>query len=359
MSAENRLPLLKQALSMLVEQLNARDRVAIVSYAGYAGLVLPSTPGNQHNKILKAVKSLHASGSTNGGEGIIMAYRIAQDNYIQGGANRVILGTDGDFNVGVTSQAELVRLIESKRDTGVFLSVLGFGMGNLRDATMVKLAQHGNGQYAYIDTLAEARKVFVEDVANLVPIAKDVKIQVEFNPSQVQAYRLVGYETRLMKNQDFNDDTKDAGDMGAGHTVTALYEIVPPGVPLEAPGVDALKYQRPSVPGRATTSQELLTVKVRYTPPTETRSRLLTVPLNRNERRFAEASTDFRFAAAAASFGMLLRDSKYKGSITFADVFNIAQEARGPDLNGHREEFLTMVRIAEQLSRGEPRLSRN
>jgi len=359
MDAENRLPLLKKALSMLVEQLTAKDRVAIVSYAGYAGVVLPSTQGNHHNKILKAVQSLHASRSTNGGEGIVLAYRIAQDNYIQGGANRVILGTDGDFNVGVTSQAELVRLIETKRETGVFLSVLGFGMGNLKDPTMTKLAQHGNGQYAYIDTLAEARKVFVEDVANLVPIAKDVKIQVEFNPAQVQAYRLIGYETRLLKNQDFNDDTKDAGDMGAGHTVTALYEIVPPGVPLQAPGVDPLKYQPTPVLGAATAGQELLTVKVRYTPPEEKRSRLLAVPLPKNERSFAQASTDFRFAAAAASFGMLLRDSKYKGSITFADVANIGRTAQGPDLAGHRQEFVRLVHVAEQLSRGETKLSRN
>ena len=229
MASANRLPLFKKALGLLVEQLTAQDRVAIVSYAGTSGVVLPSTAGNQHKKILRAVDSLNASGSTNGGEGIVLAYRIAQDNFIRGGANRVILGTDGDFNVGVTSPAELVRLIEKKRDTGVYLSVLGFGMGNLKDPTLVKLAQHGNGQYAYIDTFAEARKVFVEDVANLVPIAKDVKIQVEFNPAQVQAYRLIGYEARLLKNQDFNDDAKDAGDMGAGHTVTALYEIVPQG----------------------------------------------------------------------------------------------------------------------------------
>jgi Ca-activated chloride channel family protein len=289
MDAPNRLPLLKQALSLLTRQLTAKDRVAIVAYAGYAGMVLDSTPGNQHEKILAAINSLHASGSTNGGEGIVMAYRLAQQHFIKGGANRVILGTDGDFNVGVTSQGELIRLIEAKRDTGVFLSVLGFGMGNYKDSTLEKLAQHGNGQHAYIDSFAEAKKVFVEDLANLVPIAKDVKIQVEFNPACVQAYRLIGYENRLLKAQDFNDDKKDAGDMGAGHTVTALYEIVPPGVEIAIPKVDPLKYQKKGQAAPAANGPELLTVKVRYIPPEETKSRLLALPVNNDQRPIAQA----------------------------------------------------------------------
>jgi Ca-activated chloride channel family protein len=352
MNAPNRLPLLTEALVLLTRQLTVKDRVAIVAYAGSAGLVLPATPGDQHARILAAIDSLlHAGGSTNGAGGIVLAYRVAQENFMAGGANRVILGTDGDFNVGVTSQAELIRLIEEKRQTGVYLSVLGFGMGNLKNTTMESLAQHGNGQYAYIDTQAEARKVFVEDVANLVPIARDVKIQVEFNPTHVQAYRLVGYENRLLKDQDFNDDRKDAGDMGAGHAVTALYEVVPPGVNIAIPGIDPLKYQKRPEPAPAADSPELLTVKVRYIPPTETRSRLLSVALRNNSRAFSDASPDFRFAAAVAAFGMLLRDSQYKGQATYTDILRLARDARGQDLNGQREQFLRLVHDAQQLAR--------
>ncbi len=350
MDEPNRLPLLKQALSLLVRQLNARDRVAIVAYAGSAGLVLPSTPGNQQEVILAALGRLHAGGSTNGGEGIVLAYRLAQENYIKGGANRVILGTDGDFNVGVTNRGDLVRLIEEKRKTGVFLSVLGFGMGNYKDATLEELARHGNGQHAYIDSFAEAKKVFVQDIATLVPIAKDVKIQVEFNPAWVQAYRLIGYENRLLRDQDFNDDTKDAGDMGAGHTVTALYEIVPPGVPINVPKVDALQYQKKTPLAKAADAPELLTVKVRYIPPAETKSRLLAAPLKNGQRPIAQGSADFRFAAALASFGMLLRDSQYKGNATFASVLELAQDGANGDMTGQRVEFLRLVQTAQRLS---------
>jgi Ca-activated chloride channel family protein len=349
MAAPNRLPLLKHALALLVPQLNQRDRVSIVTYAGRAGIALPATSGDRHQLILGAIDRLEAEGSTNGGEGIVMAYRLAESNFIPGGANRVILGTDGDFNVGVTG-ADLIRLIEGKRQTGVYLSVLGFGMGNLKDSFMEKLAQHGNGQYAYIDTLAEAHKVFVEQVGGLVPVANDVKVQVELNPTCAQAYRLIGYEHRLLKNQDFNDDRKDAGDMGAGHTVTALYEIVPPGVAIDLPGIDNLKYQQQPLPAGAADNQELLTVKVRYVPPGDTKSRLLALPVKNDKRPCSQASTDFRFAAAVASFGMLLRESPYKGNASYAKVLESAREAMRPDTHGHRQEFLRLVQTAQNLA---------
>ena len=350
MAPPNRLPLLLTALRLLVQQLNTRDRVAIVTYAGSAGLALPSTPGNQQETILAALDRLHASGSTNGGEGIVLAYRQAQENFIKGGANRVILGTDGDFNVGVTNRGDLVRLIEEKRKTGVFLSVLGFGMGNYKDATLEELARHGNGQHAYIDSFAEAKKVFVQDIANLVPIAKDVKVQVEFNPTFVQAYRLIGYENRLLRAEDFNDDSKDAGDMGAGHTVTALYEVVPPGIPLDLPKVDALKYQKKTQPAAAADSPELCTIKVRYILPDETKSKLLTLPLKNRRPSVAEASADFRFTAAVASFAMILRDSPHKGSASLQQVLQLARDAGQFDPGGHRAEFIQLVRTAQRLS---------
>ena len=350
MESENRLPLLKKGLVMLVDQLNSRDRVSIVSYAGKAGLVLAPTPGNKKTEILAAIASLNAEGSTDGGAGIHLAYQVAKQAFIEGGANRVILGTDGDFNVGVTSEGELIRLIEEKRKTGVYLSVLGFGMGNYKDATVKKLSMHGNGQAAYIDTLAEARKVFVEDVATLVPIAKDVKIQVEFNPNRVAAYRLIGYESRLLRDEDFNDDTKDAGDMGAGHCVTAFYQVVPVGEKVEVPGVDPLKYQTPPRPNDKADSNELLTLKIRYTPPAGTKSILLSEPVLRAEKQFNQASGDFRFGASVAAFGMLLRDSKYKGTATYAQVRRDAEAAVGPDLRGYRAELVRLIGIAEELA---------
>jgi Ca-activated chloride channel family protein len=354
MDAPNRLPLLKKSLRTLVERLTARDRVAIVTYAGTAGLALDSTPGNEKRKILAAIGRLQASGSTNGGEGIRLAYQIAERNCFHGkieSVNRVILGTDGDFNVGVTSQDELVKLIEEKRKSGVYLTVLGFGMGNLKDATLQKLAQHGDGHYAYIDTEAEARKVFVEQGGALTVVAKDVKLQVEFNPRRVGAYRLIGYESRLLKDRDFNDDTKDAGDMGSGHTVTALYEIVPPGQPV--PGtVDPLRYQAaPRLPlSAAAAGDEWLTVKMRYKHPESARSEMVSEALSGEPRRLAETTDDFRFASAVASFGMLLRESQYRGDATFAGVRQMAAGACGRT-PGHRGGFLELVDAAMRLKR--------
>ncbi len=350
MAAPERLPLVKTSLRLLVGQLTGRDRVAIVVYAGDAGLWLPATPGNEKARILDAIQRLNAAGSTNGGEGIIQAYRVARENFIDKGVNRVILATDGDFNVGVTSQEELVRLIEEQRRTGVFLTCLGYGMGNYKDATIQKLADHGNGHHAYIDTEDEARKVFVAQGAALVPVAKDVKIQVEFNPRQVEAYRLIGYEKRLLRDRDFNDDRKDAGDMGAGHQVTALYEIVPAS-PSAAPAVDPLKYQdRPS--SAPAEDEELLTVKLRCKEPDGERSRLLTQTVKGDARKPAAASTDFRFAAAVAAYGMILRDSPERGRFTLADVRELAAGARGLDGRGYRAEFLSLVERADQLMNG-------
>ncbi|HZY91125.1 MAG TPA: VWA domain-containing protein [Gemmataceae bacterium] len=349
MDAPNRLPLLKESLKLLVEQLTPRDRVALVAYAGSAGLVLPSTPGDEKATILNALSRLDAGGSTNGGEGIVLAYKEARRNFIEGGLNRVILGTDGDFNVGVTAEGDLVRLIDEERKGGVCLTVLGYGMGNLKDATMEKLAHHGHGHYAYIDSIKEARKVFVEQGAALVTVAKDVKLQIEFNPARVGAYRLVGYENRLMKAQDFNDDRKHAGDVGSGHTVTALYEVVPAGQPLPVPGVDALKYQQPSKPA-GDAKGEWLTVKLRYKDPTADTSKLLSQALAGPVGKFDRQPEDFRFAAAVASFGMLLRNSEHRAGSSFAGVRELAKDALGDDPHGHRAEFLKLVDAAAELA---------
>jgi Ca-activated chloride channel family protein len=350
MQAANRLPLLQQSLRLLVEHLTARDRVSIVAYAGSAGRVLPPTSGDREETIRTAIDRLQAGGSTNGGEGITLAYRIAEENFIKDGINRVILGTDGDFNVGVTNQGDLVRLIEEKRKSGVYLSILGFGMGNLKDSTMEKLAHHGNGHYAYIDSEAEARKVFVEQGAALVTVAKDVKLQIEFNPKRVGAYRLIGYENRLLQAHEFNDDKKDAGDMGAGHTVTALYEIIPPGQPIPSAKVDALKYQQPLKPSKAADNGEWLTVKLRYKDPDAETSKLLSQPLTGAPATLARMPVDFRFASAVASFGMLLRNSEYRGKATYSGVRQLAAGALSEDRNGHRGEFLKLVDAAERLT---------
>ncbi len=349
MREDNRLPLLKSSLALLIGQMNGRDRVAIVQYAGRAGLVLPPTPGSDKATILRALDTLYASGSTNGGDGIQMAYRLAEKTFMAGGINRVILGTDGDFNVGVTDPSALIRLIEDKRKTGVYLSVLGFGMGNTKDATMEKLAHHGNGHYAYIDSAAEAHKVFVEQGLSLVTIAKDVKLQVEFNPWKVGAYRLVGYESKLLREQDFNDDGKEAGDLGVGHTVTAFYEIVPAGEPIPVPGVDALKYQQTAKPTNRAAGDEWLTVKLRYKDPESDASKLLNQPLTGPVVRFADAEPDHRFAASVAEFGLLLRHSEYRGTASYAQVRNQAKHSLGADPNGHRAEFLKLVDAAERL----------
>ncbi|HJU55955.1 MAG TPA: VWA domain-containing protein [Pyrinomonadaceae bacterium] len=351
MNDPRKLPLVKTAMRTLAEQLTARDRVAMVVYAGSSGLVLPSTPGDRKGDILSAIDRLEAGGSTNGGQGIELAYRTAQENFIQGGVNRVILATDGDFNVGVTSEGDLVRLIEEKRQGGVFLSVLGFGTGNIKDSTMEKLADRGNGNYAYIDSLGEARKVLGEQIGGtLFTIAKDVKIQVEFNPKQAAAYRLIGYENRLLRDRDFNDDTKDAGEIGAGHTVTALYEVVPYGQKFENPGVDPLKYQQPVKPSEMANSNELMTVKLRYKEPTQDQSKLVSVSLADSRAKLGAASQNFKFASAVAAFGMLLRDSKYKADADYNKVLELARSSVGPDLQGYRSEFIELVEAARTLS---------
>ncbi|HEX6984116.1 MAG TPA: YfbK domain-containing protein, partial [Planctomycetaceae bacterium] len=312
MQDANKLPYVKEAMRMLVDRLGENDRVAIVVYAGAAGLVLPSTTADRREAILSAIDNLEAGGSTNGGQGIRLAYDVATENFVKGGVNRVILCTDGDFNVGTTSQSELVDLIEQRAKSGVFLSVLGFGMGNYKDSTMEKLADKGNGNYAYIDTPAEARKVLVEQVSGtLITIAKDVKIQVDFNPAEVAAYRLIGYENRLLRAEDFKDDTKDAGEIGAGHAVTALYELVPPGEPIPAGDVEPSKYQTAGDLTDAAAGDEALTVRLRYKQPDEDESRPLEVAVTDPGRSFDEASGDFQFAAAVAQFGLLLRGSKY------------------------------------------------
>jgi Ca-activated chloride channel family protein len=321
-----------------------------VTYAGGAGLILPSTPGSQKQKIIGAINSLNAGGSTNAGAGIELAYQVAQENFIKDGINRVIIGTDGDFNVGITSQSALIQLIEEKRKSDVYLSVLGFGMGDLKDSTLEKLAHHGNGHYAYIDSLAEANKLFVQQGGAMYTIANDVKVQVEFNPTLVQAYRLIGYENRLLKDEDFNDETRDAGDMGAGHSVTALYVIAPPGVKLDLPENSKLKYQQPAKLSDKALTNELLTVSVKYKVPGSSTSRLLVASVQDSSKAFAAASNDFRFAAAVAAFGMLLRDSKYKGSTTYGQVEQIASGALGADPDGQRAEFLQLVQIASQLA---------
>ena len=350
MSSANKLPLLKEAMKLLTNQLGENDHISIAVYAGAAGLVLPSTACDDDQAILEALDMLQSGGSTAGGAGIQLAYETATENFIEGGINRVILATDGDFNVGISDRGSLVRMIEDKAKSGVFLTVLGFGMGNIKDSTLEQLADKGNGNYAYIDSIDEARKVLVEEMGGtLVTIAKDVKIQVEFNPDQVAAYRLIGYENRLLAAEDFNDDTKDAGEIGAGHTVTALYEIVPVGVEIDLPGVDELKYQRPSDPVRGPSSDELLTLKLRYKQPDGDTSKLLVFPITDDGDDYVSASDDFKFAAAVAGYGMLLRDSPHKGTTTFPGVIELAGEGLGEDRHGYRAQFLELARKAAQL----------
>ncbi len=350
MSTPNKLPLLVASLRMLVDQLGENDRVAIVVYAGASGLVLPSTTCDKKTEIIASLENLRAGGSTNGGAGLQLAYDTAVQNFIKGGSNRVILATDGDFNVGVTGDEPLTRLIESKAKSGVFLSVFGFGMGNLKDARLEQLADKGNGHYGYIDSPREARKVFVEEIgATLVTIAKDVKIQVEFNPAKIGAYRLVGYENRLLKAQDFNDDKKDAGEIGAGHHVTALYELVPPGKNVDGAKVDALEFQKPA--GAADPRPEALIVKVRYKAPDGDVSKLVKGGVVDEGAPFTSASRDLQFASAVAGFGMLLRESPHKGDLSYAGVLEIAGSALGNDAGGYRHEFLDLVKKAQALGR--------
>ena len=357
MEPENRLPLVKQAMRLLVGKLGENDRVAIVVYAGASGLALPSTTGDHKEQILAALENLQAGGSTNGAQGIELAYQTATEHFIKGGVNRVILATDGDFNVGTTSEGDLVRLIQEKAKSGVFLSVLGVGDDNLNDSMMQKLADKGNGNYAYLDSLGEAQKVLVRQInGTLVAIAKDVKIQVEFNPARVASYRLIGYEKRLLRKEDFNNDKIDAGEIGAGHTVTALYEVVPvgaqPNPAASVPAVDPLKYQRTPASAKSLgreDSPELLTVKLRYKEPDGAKSKLLERPFVDDNAPFASAAPDLKFAAAVAEFGMILRDSEFKGDGTLGAVREWAQEGKGADTNGYRAGFLELVQKAQQL----------
>ncbi|MCX5769297.1 MAG: von Willebrand factor type A domain-containing protein [Candidatus Hydrogenedentes bacterium] len=359
MQPENKLPMLKKAMRLLVDSLGEQDRVGIVTYASNTGVALPSTSGGDKSRILSVLDVLQAGGSTNGAGGIQLAYEMAARNFIRGGVNRIVLATDGDFNVGMSDTDQLVRFIEDKAKSGVFLSVLGFGEGNLQDDKLEGLADKGNGNYAYIDSFAEARRVLLDDVAGtMVPIAKDVKIQIEFNPAQVGAYRLIGYENRIMAAQDFNDDRKDAGEIGSGHTVTALYELVPPDGVDGLGGVDPLKYQQdvneekvghhPQLPGGVPDSPELMTVKLRYKQPDGAASSKFEVPLVADA--VGQASPNLEFASSVAMFGMLLRGSRFSGAATFDMALALAEQARGADKTGQRTEFASLVQTARALA---------
>lgn len=386
MDSPNKLPLLKSAFGLLVGELREQDRVAIVVYAGAAGVVLESTPGNNRSAIMQALDKLQAGGSTAGGAGLMLAYRIAEKNFIKGGNNRIILATDGDFNVGVLDNVSMEKLVEEKRGLGVYMTVLGFGMGNIKDDKMEIIADKGNGNYAYIDNIQEARRVLVQEFGGtLFTIAKDVKFQVEFNPAYVKAYRLVGYENRLLADKDFNDDTKDAGEMGAGHTVTALYEIVPAGSEETGlPTVDPLRYQGAGAgasaggayrtagganysegtgvgsvseawygneaagssnmrPSRKDVPRELCNIKLRYKEPEALTSKLFSKTVGTDIKKAGETTDRYRFSAAVAAFGMMLRDSKFRGTATLADVVTLASGARGSDPDGYRAEFIRLV----------------
>jgi len=370
MSPPNRLQLIKDGLQAMVQELSEKDRVAIVVYAGSSGLVLPSTVGDLagKRKILASLQNLQAGGSTNGAQGIQLAYEVALQNFIKEGSNRVILATDGDFNVGVTNQDELIRLIEAKAKSGVFLTCLGVGYGNLKDSTLEKLADKGNGHYAYLDDILEAKKVLVDEMCGtLYTIAKDVKLQLEFNPGAVASYRLIGYENRVLAKEDFNNDKKDAGDIGAGHTVTALYEIVPAAKDAKSgprgevgtiesplpvnPAVDPLKYQKPAELSPAAASGELLTLKLRYKQPDGEKSKLLEFPVKDAGQAYGQASGDFKFASAVAAFGMVLRQSPHKGAATLDLALELAGEGLGNDEGGYRHEFVELLRQAKQLGK--------
>jgi Ca-activated chloride channel family protein len=354
MDEPDKLPLVKRGLATLVERLRENDRVAIVVYAGAAGLVLDSTPGSEKKKILDVLDALQPGGSTAGAQGIHLAYEIAQKNFIKNGTNRVILSTDGDFNVGTTSDAELVRLVEEKAKSGVFLTTLGFGIGNHNDSMLEQIADKGNGHCAYIDSDLEARKVFVEQMsATLVTIAKDVKIQIEFNPAKVAAYRLIGYENRMLRTEDFKDDKKDAGEIGAGHTVTALYELVPTTSAADSasatPEATPLRYQKPSELTAEAKSAELAAVHLRFKEPEGDTSKPLQFGVKETDTPAGAAAADFKFAAAVASFGMLLRNSEHKGDATFDSVLKLAARA-ADDEHGYRQEFIEMVKAAKTIS---------
>jgi Ca-activated chloride channel family protein len=361
MNQYNKLPLLVSSFKLLTDQLRPSDKVAIVVYAGQAGLVLPSTPGDQKTKIKEALNQLQAGGSTAGGQGIELAYKVAADNFVKGGNNRVILATDGDFNIGMSSDDQMQKLIEQKRKTGIFLTALGYGMGNYKDSKLETLADKGNGNYAYIDNISEARKVLVNEFGGtLFTIAKDVKLQVEFNPAKVQAYRLIGYENRMLKARDFNDDQKDAGEIGAGHTVTALYEVIPVGVKSSFSGsVDDLKYQVETKPVIRNNSREIMTVKLRYKKPDGDLSKLIEQPVMDSSIAFDKTSENFRFSAAVAEFGMLLKQSPFRQDADFDRLISTAQKSIGKDNEGYRAEFVRLAKsaklLAKELLTNEPR----
>jgi Ca-activated chloride channel homolog len=352
MNNPNKLPLLKSAFGLLVNELRAQDRVAIVVYAGAAGLILESTPGNRKEVIMAAIDNLEAGGSTAGGAGLKLAYREAEKNFIKGGNNRIILATDGDFNVGESSNGGMERLVEEKRDLGVFITVMGFGMGNVKDDKMEIIADKGNGNYSYIDNLQEARKVLVSEFGGtLFTIAKDVKFQIEFNPAKVKSYRLIGYENRLLNDEDFNDDTKDAGEMGSGHNVTALYELVPTGSDDIRPSVDPLKYQTSALKekGERNFSSEYLTIKLRYKKPDGRTSMLLEKSVKGYVTDIEDASDNLRFAAAVSEFGMILRNSEFKGNATLDGAAKLARSARGEDEDGYRSELIRLINTVKDM----------
>lgn len=356
MQGANRLELVKSSLKLLTNNLRENDRVSIVVYAGAAGEVLPSTSGNDKQKIREAIENLSAGGSTAGGAGIQLAYKIAEKNFIKNGNNRIILCTDGDFNVGISSASDLENLIESKHKTGIYLTILGYGMGNYKDNKLQILAEKGNGNHAYIDNIQEANKVLVNEFGStMYTVAKDVKLQIEFNPANVNAYRLIGYESRLLNKEDFNDDTKDAGELGSGHTVTALYEIIPSGVENAFGGVDDLKYQntkkiKPILTKEDLLSTELLTVKLRYKKPDETISKKLEIPVMANNFN-KESSKDFKFIMAVAMFGQLLKSSDFKGESNYEKVLTLAKMGLDNDDHGYRREFIRLVEAVNQLEK--------
>ncbi len=350
MRPENKLPLVKRSLHRLLEELNQRDRVAIVTYASGVRTVLPPTSANQQHRIAQAIDSLSAGGATNGSAGLHTAYQVARQHFVRFGSNRVILCSDGDFNAGITNESDLVNLISEKAKSEIFLSVLGFGTGNYQDSLAEKLADHGNGHYAYIDSYSEARKVLVDQLTStLETIAKNVKIQVEFNPAQVASYRLVGYENRMLAARDFRDDQKDAGEIGAGHTVTAFYEVIPVGVPGPDADIPELRYQKPKTIPVEEHGDELLTVRLRYQLPNQHRGTEFTHVVSNESRSFEKASADFRFATAVATFGMILRDSEFAQHLGWGDVRRWANSARGQDEKGYRTEFLNLVSLAERM----------
>lgn len=355
MGTPNKLPLVKASMKMLVDQLREQDKVAIVVYAGAAGLVLKPTSGDEKTTIKDAIDNLESGGSTAGGAGIKLAYKTANEFFVRGGNNRVILCTDGDFNIGASSDDDMERLIENERKSGVFLTVLGYGMGNYKDNKMQKLADKGNGNHAYIDGISEAKKVLVNEFGGtLFTIAKDVKLQIEFNPSKVQGYRLIGYENRMLAKEDFNDDKKDAGELGSGHTVTALYEVIPVGIQSNfLKTVDSLKYQNNILPfSKSSHTDEMMTVKFRYKAPDGDVSKLIEHPLKDEQVSIAKISDNFRFAASVAEFGMLLRNSEFKTNASFDNVVKMAKKAKGNDEEGYRSEFIRLVESAQMLAKG-------